>query len=760
MMAPVPTPNREVVMRFLATAVGRDIHLAAIAEGGPPVCGWFGDDITKATDWAMAQNSAGRGVYWTVNCTRSQLSRKPSKNDISEARYLHVDVDPPFDRERTLEALRTAQAPPSLIVDSGNGLQAFWGLEEASTDLKTVEELNSRLITAYCGDSGTYNVDRLMRLPGTVNFPSDKKRQAGRVPVLAAIIEEDTGRRHSLAELSAWLPVSPKATLAATALVPRQYGLRTLQDLKIEPGSRLHALITAPPKQDRSAAVFACACEMRRAGYADEQIGGILLNPEYPISAHCREQADPQRSVHRALSASEEAVAKLGGVGLDDFCAYMPAHQYPFIPSGDLWPAASVNARLGPVQLTSADGRALLDENGNPQFVSASRWLDKERAVEQMTWAPGYPMLIRDRLASGGNWVERPGVSCLNLYRPPVLQDGDPNAASKWLEHVHRLYSESDTGHIINWLAHRIQRPQEKINHALVLGGSQGIGKDTLLEPIKIGVGPSNFAEVSPQQMLGRFNGFLKSVVLRISEARDLGDTDRFKFYDHLKTITAAPPDVLRVDEKHVREYPILNVCGVIITTNHRTDGIFLPPDDRRHFVAWSPLMKEDFTEQYWNDLWTWFADGGIHNVIAYLRGLDLSGFDAKAPPPKTEAFRAIVDANRAPEDAEVADALEKLDDPPAVTLQMLKWHADWGFSSWLGDRKNSRRIPHRLEANGYEPARNPTAQDGLWKLPEGRAVIYARSELSLNERISAARTLLANPPSPPSESWGDLSAA
>ena len=28
--------------------------------------------------------------------------------------------------------------------------------------------------------------------------------------------------------------------------------------------------------------------------------------------------------------------------------------------------------------------------------------------------------------------------------------------------------------------------------------------------------------------MLGRFNGFLKSVILRISEARDLGEFDRF----------------------------------------------------------------------------------------------------------------------------------------------------------------------------------------------------------------------------------------
>ena len=80
---------------------------------------------------------------------------------------------------------------------------------------------------------------------------------------------------------------------------------------------------------------------------------------------------------------------------------------------------------------------------------------------------------------------------------------------------------------------HRVQRPWEKINHALVFLGAQGIGKDTLLEPVKDAIGPWNFAEVNPMQALGRFNSFLKSVILRISEARDVGDYDRYSFYDH-----------------------------------------------------------------------------------------------------------------------------------------------------------------------------------------------------------------------------------
>jgi len=59
-----------------------------------------------------------------------------------------------------------------------------------------------------------------------------------------------------------------------------------------------------------------------------------------------------------------------------------------------------------------------------------------------------------------------------------------------------------------------------------------------------------------------------------------------------MKSYLAAPPDVLRVNEKHLREYYVMNCCGVIITTNHKADGIYLPADDRRHFVAWSSLAK------------------------------------------------------------------------------------------------------------------------------------------------------------------------
>ncbi len=444
----------------------------------------------------------------------------------------------------------------------------------------------------------------------------------------------------------------------------------------------------------------------------------------------------------RGNNSKGEDVSTKGAVSLADFRAYMPMHSYIYAPTRDMWPAASVNARVPPVALVDGSGKPALDEDGKQKFISASAWLDQNKPVEQMTWAPGEPMLIKDRLISEGGWIARHGCTVFNLYREPTLAPCNADGATPWLNHVHRVYP-TEAQHIIEWLAHRVQRPAEKINHALVLGGLQGIGKDTLIEPVKRAVGPWNVAEVSPHHLLGRFNGFVKSVILRVSEARDLGEIDRFSLYDHMKAFTAAPPDVLRVDEKHLREYNVPNCCAVIITTNHKTDGIYLPADDRRHFVAWSDCKKDDFTENYWSELWRWYDRGGDQHVAAYLCELNIADFNPNRPPPKTAAFWDIVDASRAPEDAELADVLDALGKPDAVTLTQVQCIAADEFQNWLRDRKNRRQLPYRFEQCSYVPVRNDAADDGLWTIDGKRQVIYAKASLSLRDRMAAARELV-----------------
>jgi hypothetical protein len=135
------------------------------------------------------------------------------------------------------------------------------------------------------------------------------------------------------------------------------------------------------------------------------------------------------------------------------------------------------------------------------------------------------------------------------------------------------------------------------------------------------------------------------------------------------------------------------------------------------------------------------------------LASLRLADFDPKAPPPKTGAFYDIVDANRAPEDAELADAIDALVSAQqasgvsyaglVLTLEdVATYAASDEFRAWMRDRRNSRQIPHRFEAVGYVPVRN-AAKDGYWKIGAKRVAIYGKKELSEHDRQAAATALV-----------------
>lgn len=158
-------------------------------------------------------------------------------------------------------------------------------------------------------------------------------------------------------------------------------------------------------------------------------------------------------------------------------------------------------------------------------------------------------------------------------------------------------------------------------------------------------------------------------MILRVNEAHDLGESNRFSFNDRLKDYIVVPGHELFVNEKHVPHYYVPKVCGIIITSNHKTDGIYLEADDRRHYVAWSNSTKEDFGKGYWNDFWDHYhKDNGFEHVAAYLTEFDLSHFDPMAHPPRTPAWHEIVNVGSPPEDAEIADVIDLLGKPDRTT--------------------------------------------------------------------------------------------
>lgn len=101
------------------------------------------------------------------------------------------------------------RVPPTFITDSGGGLQAFWRFDELGENLPAVEVLNKRLCLLLGGDTSCWNIDRLMRVPGSINWPNALKRGRGRVPALASMIEEDQGETVEPEALHVILPELP-----------------------------------------------------------------------------------------------------------------------------------------------------------------------------------------------------------------------------------------------------------------------------------------------------------------------------------------------------------------------------------------------------------------------------------------------------------------------------------------------------------------------------------------------------------------------
>lgn len=415
----------------------------------------------------------------------------------------------------------------------------------------------------------------------------------------------------------------------------------------------------------------------------------------------------------------------------DDFYAYLPDHKYINRRTRELFPVDAVNSHL----------KRFTD--GHCQGMKPALWLDQFRAVQQMSWQPAHPEIIEGVRSDKGYLVPEAKGKIYNRYCPSdaIASDADP---SPWVNHVHNLYPD-DADHIIKWFAYRIQNPGGKINHALVIGGLQGIGKDLMLEPLRYGVGRSNFADVNPGDLFKDFTDWAEVTLLIINEARDLGDVDRYKFYESSKRFIAAPPDTLPCNRKYVAAYEVPNVMAVVITTNNKLSGLYIESDDRRHYVAWSAAERP--SAAYFTHLWNWLQEGGKQAVFGYLQHLDIDDFNPKGDPPKTEAWRQIVAANANPEEAALADALE---DAQGHRIQIatvreivaaVQFRGNLDLAATLMDKKSRRKIPHLLERIGFEALPNPYAQsDGRWRLTDGRKdTLYVDRRLSNAERLRLA---------------------
>ena len=172
----------------------------------------------------------------------------------------------------------------------------------------------------------------------------------------------------------------------------------------------------------------------------------------------------------------------------------------------------------------------------------------------------------------------------------------------------------------------------------------------------------------------------------------------------------------------------------------------YLPAEDRRYDVMLSVQPKGWQPPAFFKKLYDWYTEeNGFNHVAAFLAERDLSAFEPKSPPPQTTAFHAIVNATRSPEAAKLADVLDSLARPHAITLKMIveaDLKDDQEFTRWLTDRAYRGQIPHRLDDCGYSQIINASRADNYWLVSGQRQTVYGRKDLSDIQRRDAATTL------------------
>lgn len=306
-------PQTKEAVEFLKTLQPEGPwHLVAISDN--IISGRSFQNVGLLTQW-IDKLQGNSNIYFHVNqLRRAPRKGKAAKGDVQAALYLHVDIDNP--RDETVVRLRAYRPAPTIIVNSGGGFQAFWKLMRPSFELEQVEARNKE-IAAHLGGDNCHNIDRIMRLPGTINTLSRLKIERGRKPALAQVVEVDWSRTYSLGqfsnnEMSVGRPEVKEFSGDVPELDIDKLPLKIdgFTEILIREGDDPSAPRGSdePHFKSRSEALWRVTCDLVRAGYDDIAIAGLILNPRLKISASVLDKTNPKLYACRQITSARAAV--------------------------------------------------------------------------------------------------------------------------------------------------------------------------------------------------------------------------------------------------------------------------------------------------------------------------------------------------------------------------------------------------------------------------------------------------------------------
>ncbi len=167
----------------------------------PDITRYSPDEIgfSLLADHAAVMNATGLNIYVVVNPVRASapLTRDNRKSgasdaDIAAAFYFWADGDD----EEAANSIRNFAGPKyTMAVMTGRTPSPrphiYWRIEDAPVrNLQAWTGVQKAIAARLSTDRTVVNPSRIMRLPGTINWPTDKKAAKGRIPDLTTLRTE------------------------------------------------------------------------------------------------------------------------------------------------------------------------------------------------------------------------------------------------------------------------------------------------------------------------------------------------------------------------------------------------------------------------------------------------------------------------------------------------------------------------------------------------------------------------------------------
>lgn len=629
------SPDTGAALNFLQhwEPEGPWVITAIVPDGPTETRTWMPGDEAALKKWLKGCEGL-RNIYFSVNRPRGKLTKKAAKVDIKYVLALHVDCDPDKrkdlteERARILKLLRGFDPAPSVIVDSGGGYQGFWLLDrpEPVENVAELEAYNKQLELLLGGDR-CHNLDRIMRLPGTVNVPTKKKRDAGRRPAAAALISADWDRRYPLKRFT---PAPTVEAPDSTVEVVISGNLPSVDVADLALDDEIKALIVhgddpSDPERyagDRSKVAWRVTVEMARAKLSDDVIAAVLLDPDLGISGHVRDQRRPEAYVTRQIARAREAVIDpdLERLNRDCFCVWDGNNYRVYIERE----ADPVTGRRSFIKATFTEFRnAYLNEEkslghdarGRPITVSLGKWWlthKRRREYRGVVFAPN-----------------REVPDYYNLWRGFAV-DPRPGDWSGYREHVAKNVCggvKSHYDYVIRWMARAVQYPGCPGEVAIVLRGPKGAGKGVFARTFG-GLFDAHFLAISQEvHLTGNFNAHMRDVVLLFAdEAFWAGDK---KGEGVLKTMITEPD--LVIEAKGVDAVVAPNNLHVIMASN--SDWVIPAGHEERRYMVLEVGDARRRDTKFFAAIADQMDAGGLEGLLHDLLRMDLTKFDHRTPP-------------------------------------------------------------------------------------------------------------------------------